>query len=225
MSVLLVNPNTNSSTTAAMVEIALSAGTGLDFAGRTAPFGVSMITVPEALATGARAVLTLLEEAFARREPLEGVIIAAFGDPGLDEARRRLTVPVCGIGEASFHEAAAGGRRFAVATTTPALEDAIAARVARAGLAAQFAGTVFTEADPVLAVAEEARLIVLLKVAVERAARSGAEAVIIGGGPLARAAVQLHGVSAIPIIEPVPAAARRISSLIGERASGAPLPQ
>ncbi|WP_159588145.1 aspartate/glutamate racemase family protein [Chelativorans xinjiangense] len=225
MTVLLVNPNTNGSTTAAMVEIALSAGTGLDFAGRTAPFGASMITEPEALAAGARAVSALLEEAFARREPLEGVIIAAFGDPGLDEARRRLTVPVCGIGEASFHEAAAGGRRFAVATTTPALEDAITARVARAGLVAQFAGTIFTEADPVEAIAEEARLIAFLKAAVEKAAQSGAEAVIIGGGPLARAAAQLHRVCAIPIIEPVPAAARRIRSMIGEGASGAPLPQ
>ncbi|MCR4267593.1 aspartate/glutamate racemase family protein [Nitratireductor sp. ZSWI3] len=225
MTVLLVNPNTNGSTTAAMVEIALSAGTGLDFAGRTAPFGAPMITEPEALAVGARAVSALLEDACARREPWEGVIIAAFGDPGLDEARQRLPVPVCGIGEASFHEAAAGGRRFAVATTTPALEDAIAARVARAGLAAQFAGTVFTDADPVRAVAVEARLIALLRAAVERAARSGADAVIIGGGPLARAAVQLRGVCAIPIIEPVPAAARRIRSMIDEHASGAPLPR
>lgn len=225
MTVLLVNPNTNSSTTRAMVEIALSVGTGLDFVGRTAPFGVPMITELEALATGARAISGLIEEACARQEHVEGVIIAAFGDPGLDEARRRFTVPICGIGEASFHEAAAGGRRFAVATTTPALEDAIAARVAQAGLSAQFAGTVFTDEDPVRAVAEEARLIELLRAAVERAARSGAEAVIIGGGPLAVAAVQLREVCAIPIIEPVPAAARCIRSIIGEGTPGAPPPR
>jgi allantoin racemase len=221
VSVLLVNPNTNGATTRAMVEIALSSGTGLDFVGRTAPFGAPMITEPEALATGARAVSAVLDETLAQRETVEGIIIAAFGDPGLDDARQRLTVPVCGIGEASFFEAAAGGRRFAVATTTPALEGAIAARVASAGLAAQFAGTTFTDADPVYAVAEETRLVELLRAAVDKAVLSGAQAVIIGGGPLARAAAQLRRTCAVPIIEPVPAAARRIRSMIAGAASGA----
>lgn len=225
MSILIVNPNTNSATTAAMVEIAVSAGTGLNFAGRTAPFGVPMIIEPEALATGATAVCRLMDEAIARREPMEGIVIAAFGDPGLDDVRRRLAVPVCGIGEASFLEAAADGRRFAVATTTPALVDTIAARVECAGLSAQFIGTSLTEADPFQAVADEARLVKLLRAAVERAAHLGAEAVIIGGGPLTRAAAHLRADCTLPIIEPIPAAARRIKFMISQAASSAPLPR
>lgn len=220
MSVLLFNPNTNTATTASMVEIAAS--TGLSLEGRTAPFGASMIVEPEALAVGAEAVLALLDEALAAPAPVEGIIVAAFGDPGLAKMRRhpevlRRGIALAGIGEASFLEAGADGRRFAVATTTPALEGSIAAAVAATGLSRQFLGSVFTPGDPFATVADPAKLTTLLSAAVVEAEKAGAEAVIIGGGPLARAAIALRPRHAIPIIEPVPAAARLIAARIAAR--------
>jgi len=217
MSVLLFNPNTNVGTTAAMVEIATA--TGLSIEGRTAPFGASMIVEPDALAVGANAVLAMLDEALAGPRPVEGIIVAAFGDPGLAAMRAhpevvRRGIVVCGIGEASFLEAAAGGRRFAVVTTTPALEDSIAGAVAATGLSNRFLGSFFTPGDPFAAVSDPAVLVDLLSGAVDEAERAGAEAVIIGGGPLARAAVSLRPRHSIPIIEPVPAAAWLIAARI-----------
>ncbi|RVP09908.1 hypothetical protein CN085_27565 [Sinorhizobium meliloti] len=212
--ILLINPNTNRETTAAMVAIAASAMPDHHFAGRTAPFGESMIVEPQALATGTRAVSTILADELAEAEGFDGVIIAAFGDPGLDEARRLGTVRVCGIGEASFHEASADGRSFAVATTTPALERAIAERVEKAGLSSRFIGSFFTPGDPFAVVADPERLKEQLSLLVAAAIRADAEAVIIGGGPLAMAARDLGAGHAVPIIEPVPAAPRRIAAML-----------
>ncbi|MBP1845510.1 Asp/Glu/hydantoin racemase [Rhizobium petrolearium] len=220
MPVLLFNPNTNAETTASMVDIASTIGLAVE--GRTAAFGASMIVEPKALAVGAKAVLTLLDEALAGPEPVDGIIVAAFGDPGLAEMRIhpevvRCGIAVCGIGEASFLEAAAGGRRFAVATTTPALETSIAEAVATTGLSDLFLGSFFTPSDPFSAVADPALLVDLLSDTVVKAVRAGAEAVIIGGGPLARAAAALSSRHALAIIEPVPAAARLISARIAAK--------
>ncbi|KKX26298.1 aspartate/glutamate racemase family protein [Rhizobium sp. LC145] len=212
--ILLINPNSNRETTEAMVAIAASAMPDHHFAGRTAPFGESMIVEPQALVIGARAVSAILAGEIAEGTVFDGAIIAAFGDPGLDEARRLGTVPVCGIGEASFHEAGAAGRSFAVATTTPALERAIAERVEKTGLSSRFIGSFFTPGDPFAVIADPARLKEELSLTVEAAIRAGAEAVIIGGGPLAMAARDLGRRHAVPIIEPVPAAARRIAAML-----------
>ena len=148
--------------------------------------------------------------AAAQCDAFDGAIVSAFGDPGLETASVILLFPVCGIGAASFAEAADGGRRFAVATTTPGLVAAIAGRVAAAGLSARFLGTWVTPGDPVATMADPARLDALLASEIGRARADGAEAVIIGGGPLAEAARRLADTVEVPLIEPIPAAIRLI---------------
>jgi allantoin racemase len=220
MSIFLFNPNTNAATTSAMMQMASTEGFCL--VGKTAPFGASMIVEPVSLARGADAVVAMLDELLIARAPIHGIIIAAFGDPGLARVRdnpviRRQEIPVCGIGEASFLEAGANGRRFAVATTTPALEGAIASAVAASGMSPQFLGSFFTRADPFEAVKDPARLVELLAEAVRAGEDAGAEAVIIGGGPLAKAASELVANSNLAIIEPLPAAARLMAARMAAR--------
>ena len=119
-----------------------------------------------------------------------------------------LPCPVTGIAEAGMAEAGAGGRRFAVATTTPDLRDSIAATAARHGHGS-FAGTWTTPGDPAALMADADALVRALEAACRAAiAEGGAEAVVIGGGPLARAARALAGTLPVPLIEPVPAAVR-----------------
>lgn len=207
MRVLLINPNSNPETTRRMVAIAEVAAPGCAVTGVTAPTGPRMITDEAGLATGA---ISVADMACGVRAPFDGAIVAAFGDPGLAEAARILTFPVCGIGEASFVEAAAGDRGFAVVTTTPGLVAAIAARVAAAGLSARFLGTWVTPGDPAETMADPARLDALLSACITRAREAGAQAVIIGGGPLAEAARRLSEGARVPLIEPVPAAMRLI---------------
>jgi allantoin racemase len=212
MRLALVNPNTDAAVTRAMCAIAALAGAAVT--GFTAPFGARLIIDEPALAESERAVLTLAPELGG----FDGVIVAAYGDPGLDALRACLPVPVTGIAEAAMLAAARGGRRFAVVTTTPDLSAAILAGARRAGHDG-FAGVWLTQGDPVALTADPARLVPALRAACDAAiAEGGAEAVIIGGGPLAEAAEALRGSIAVPLIAPIPEAAH----LAMVRAGGQP---
>ena len=205
MKLALVNPNTSTAITGVMVEIAAeTAGARAGVLGHTATFGATLITEPSALAVAAEAVAAL---APALRYA-DAVIIAAFGDPGLDALRAALDVPVTGIAEAGMAEAAEGARRFAVVTTTPRLCDRIAETAWRYGHR-RFAGTWTTPGDPAALTADPAALEAALAAAVEQAVREGGvDAVVIGGGPLTVAARVLAATARVPLIEPVPAAVR-----------------
>lgn len=202
---LLLNPNTSAATTAAMVAIAQAAAPeGVGITGATAATGVPLITDEGSLALAADAVCALA--AGLDPDGWDGVIVAAFGDPGIDALRARLSVPVTGIGEAGLAEAARDGRRFSVVTTTPLLAAAIARAASRH---AGFRGVRLTPGDPAALTADPAAL----RAALERCCSDavgldGAEAVVIGGGPLAAAARVIAPRLAVPVIEPVPAAVR-----------------
>jgi allantoin racemase len=199
----LINPNTSTATTAMMLARAREvAPASLSIEGLTAEFGPLMITEPEALAAAADAVVQLMP-----RLTGDGVIVAAFGDPGADRLASRLSVPVVGIGEAAIRTAGRGGRRFAIVTTTPGLASSIRAHAGKLGFADGLASLRITTENPAALVTDPPRLEAALRVLVRQCAeQDGAEAIIIGGGPLADAARALAAGSAVEIIEPVAAA-------------------
>ncbi|MGJ4957002.1 aspartate/glutamate racemase family protein [Bradyrhizobium sp. HKCCYLRH2015] len=207
--ILLINPNSSAATTAMMVSIAAACCAGrAEVVGATAMRAPAMIVDAEALAASAAEVVDI---GCAHRDACDGIIVAAFGDPGAAELRGLCPMPVAGIGEASMREAAQGGRRFGVATVTPALVASIAGLAERLGLSAQFTGTRLTEGDPAALAADPARLASALAAATRACiAEDGAQAVIIGGGPLAQAADQLQPQFAVPIIKPIAAAVSQL---------------
>lgn len=215
MRILLINPNTNAATTQAMVAIAAeAAGGAARIDGLTAPFGVPLITTPAELATAAQAVAELAEVVEA--DIADAVIVSAFGDPGLDALRDRLAIPVVGIAEAAMREAGRDGRSFAVVTTTPDLAESIAARAAAYGHAARFRGVFLTQGDVHALMTRPPELEDALRRACERAVtEGGAEAIVIGGGPLASAARSIRTTHGPDIVEPVPAAVRRVLAIPG----------
>jgi allantoin racemase len=182
-----------------------AAPVGVAVEGATAAFGAALITDEAALAVAGRAVV---EAAKAAPGPFDGVVVSAFGDPGLEDLRESAPCPVTGLAEAAMAEAAAGGRRFAVATTTPDLAAAIDRRAAAYGHRDSYIGTYVTPGDPVATTSDPAAAATALAELCRAARRDGAEAVVVGGGPLAFAARRLAERAALPIIEPVPAAIR-----------------
>jgi Asp/Glu/hydantoin racemase len=206
--IALLNPNTSAATTARMVEIAQAVSTpAFEIVGLTAPFGAPLITDPNALATARQAVLSLPRETFAG---FDGVIVAAFGDPGADELSRRLDVPVIGIAAASMQAAATFGR-FSVVTTTPLLAASIRSRATALGLGEALVSVRTTPGDPAALMSDPDRLRDALAVLIDEAvAEDGAAAVIIGGGPLAVVARALAQTAPVPLIEPVPVATEAI---------------
>ena len=106
-------------------------------------------------------------------------------------------------------EAAAGGRPFAVVTTTPDLAGAIEASARAYGHGEAMRGVALTEGDVHAVMADHERLAEALAEACARAIETlSAKALVIGGGPLGQAAQALSDRFPIPIIAPIPAAVR-----------------
>ncbi|MBS0533128.1 MAG: aspartate/glutamate racemase family protein [Proteobacteria bacterium] len=209
---LLINPNSSLATSAMMQSIAQDAAKGkVAVAVATATRAPPMIVTEEALAAAAEEVV---EIGLRHGANCAGIIVGAFGDPGLEALRERASIPVAGICEASMREAARGGRRFGVATTTPGLKDAIMRRAQDAGVPDLLTGVRCSVADPVALLGDEAALFRALADEVRSCVEAdGAQAVIIGGGPLGRAAEKLQTEFPTPVIAPIPCA---VASLLGQ---------
>lgn len=205
--ITLINPNSSGSTTAMMVEIAakyLPADIAIE--GMTATRGPSMIVNDVQLAAAAEEVVELALAASGRTS---GIIVSAFGDPGLERICSETSLVAVGICEASMLAAGEGGRRFGIATVTPHLVESFAGRARSNGVGDLFTGTRLTAGDPVELAADPARLTEALAHAVRACIEEdGAEAVIIGGGPLGQAAEALQGRFSVPVIAPIRAAAQ-----------------
>ncbi|MGW6536210.1 aspartate/glutamate racemase family protein [Streptomyces sp. NPDC055051] len=218
--VALINPNTDGATTAMMAAIArrvLRSEDGYDVQGVTVAAGPPMLVDEEALRASVEHVLDAADRLLTgpAGDRVAALVVGAFGDPGVEDLRARTSVPVVGIAEAAMREAGADGRRFGIATTTPGLAAAIAARVDRLGRSAQYTGLRLTPGDPRRLAATPAEMTERLAEAVDRCVREdAAEAVVIGGGPLGEAAEALRHRFPVPVIGPVPAAAREVHRLL-----------
>ena len=209
--ILLINPNSNEDTTRSMTEIAATATEGVaTVEGRSNEGVPPLLTTPKDLQDAIPGVVKIGVEA-AKDERVSAIIVAAFGDPGLEELRAEVDLPVFGIREQAFHEAAKGGRPFGIATTTPdpGLAEAFRQTAAALGYEDQFRGTRATPGDPNELMAKSPdELDAALAEAVRASMADGAEAVIIGGGPLTASALRLQPQFDIPLIVPVIAAAQ-----------------
>lgn len=206
--IALVNPNVDAGATRAMLLIASSVvQPGFVVVGRTARFGMPLITNEEALAVAALAVMAMAPSLDA--DGFAGIIVSAFGDPGLAELRAATTTPVTGIAEAGMREAAEAGRRFSIVTTTPDLAAPIRRLAQAYGYEASLASIRIAPGEPFALMADPERLETALLAACDRAIdHDRAEAVLIGGGPLAMAARAIAHRVRVPMIEAVPAAVR-----------------
>jgi Asp/Glu/hydantoin racemase len=224
MRITLVNPNTNAATTQAMRAIAQeAAGAGASVAALTAGFGAALICDEVSLATAADAVVALLP--LLRQDRPDGIIVAAFGDPGHERLAREIACPVVGIAQAGMAEAAQDGRRFGVVTTTPDLVHMILLTAERYGLRSQCVGVRVTPGDPRVLMADPVALELALLRACERAVQEdGAQAMVIGGGPLAVVGRALAHRLPVPVIEPVPAAVRLVMARVVSCRVGKVLP-
>ncbi|URW81596.1 aspartate/glutamate racemase family protein [Alcaligenes nematophilus] len=208
--VLLINPNTSRPTTDMMVALAQACFQSLQrrdiqVRGLTAPEGPGMLTEMEELEQAA--AISRHPQVLAQAQDVDGIIVGAFGDPGLQALTERLTVPVIGIGQASMMLAARAGTPFGIATTTPGLKQSILDQVQRYGWSEQFSGLRLTPTAPLdLAQAPDRQDQELADSVAACIEQDGARAVIIGGGPLAQSAQALQSRLAVPVINPIIAA-------------------
>jgi len=205
MRLLLINPNTTSSITDKVIGVAQGcAGHGVEIVGVTGRFGARYIANRSAAAIAGHAAL----DAWAHADPShDAVVLACFGDPGLDALRELSPKPVVGMAEASIHAACLLGRRFAIVTGgerwVAMLEEFVAAR----GLSGRLAA-VLAVAQTGAAIAEDpdAALAGLTESCRRAVADHAADCVILGGAGLAGLAARLADRVAVPLIDCVIAA-------------------
>lgn len=209
----LINPNTSHATTAMMTNIARSYLPGsFEIEGVTAGRGVPMILNDAQLAAAADGVVEMGLELAGRND---GLIVCAFGDPGLERLAAVTGLPSVGICHASMMEASAGGRRFGIATVTPDLVESFAAKAQTFGVASFFTGTRLTKGDPQRLASDPEALHAALEIAArECIEKDGADVVIIGGGPLGQAADDLQRVLSAPLIAPIRSAVERLVEML-----------
>jgi allantoin racemase len=122
----------------------------------------------------------------ALRAEAEGYDVFAVGsvqDPGLEEARSLLDIPVVGYGEAAMHFACVLGSRFAVVAFQAGFDQMMDLRIRRLGLAERALPTVLMDAsfaDVSKGHQDPARLVEQFRETARRAIRQGAEAIIPG---------------------------------------------
>lgn len=213
---LIINPNTTIAITdriaaAAQVELALASKAQTHhFHAVTASFGASYISDEASYAIAGHAVLDAWGAAITQQPNISSVLIACFGDPGLWALREVANIPVTGLAEASFIEAARYGN-FAI-VTGGAKWKPILLRLASALGYAQALREIHTldltgaqlAADPQAAVKalEQACKTVMQSYPVD--------AIIIGGAGLAGYASQFAGQFDVPIIDSVHAGLQQL---------------
>jgi allantoin racemase len=136
-------------------------------------------------------------------------VIACFDDTGLEAARALATVPVIGIGEASFHLASLVAHRFAVVTTLSRSIPAIETNLMKYGLASRCAKVRACEV-PVLALDDPAsNASRQISAEIERARHEDrAEAIVLGCAGMADLAMRLTEQHGLPVIDGVTSAVK-----------------
>ncbi|MDQ7094377.1 aspartate/glutamate racemase family protein [Desulfosporosinus sp. PR] len=213
MRVLVINPNISESVTELIAQEArraASPGTDLIFA--TAPFGVAYIeTRMEALIGGYASACVAAEH----QGEYDGVVIAAFGDPGLLGIKELLNVPVVGMTEAALASACLLGQRFSIIAISSRIKAWYQECVERSHLSTRLA-SIRSLNDPLrdIGTVQEDHAERLKELAKEAVEQDGADVIILAGAPLAGLARSLQGQLPVPVVDGVSSAVRHCESLI-----------
>lgn len=211
---LLINPNTSAHVTDLLARHARAlAPAGAVLHAVTAPFGAPYIASADAVAVANDAVPAAWSAHLAGHAPPDAVLVACFGDPGVQALRAATGVPVLGLAEVAMREADAlaadAAGRYAIVTGGAAWGPMLEDLAVRLGLSARLAGVVTVErtgaellADPVAAQA------LLLGACQQALALGGVHAIVIGGAALADLATPLAPQVPVPLIDNVRAGLR-----------------
>jgi allantoin racemase len=213
MRVLLINPNTTVAVTERIAaEARRAAPPDVRVTGVTARFGVPFIRTPEQAATAGRAVLELV----GRLAPgFDAVMIAAFSDPGLAEARALVPVPVVGIAESAILTAQMCGGRFAIVTFSPSLRPMLERSVDALGCLDRLAGihVLDSEVADIKTVQTDYRA-AFAELCRKAAAAPGVRSIVLGGGPLAGLAREIADLVPVPLLDGTACAINHAAALV-----------
>jgi allantoin racemase len=139
-------------------------------------------------------------------DPLDGLVIAGFGDVGREALRELLSVPVLDITEAAVMAAQLVGHRYGIITTVARARPLIEANLGAAGQLSRCA-TIRVLGIPVASVADDWEVVARrFREEAAAAVAAGADVVCLGSAALAPFAERLGALVEVPVVDGVAAA-------------------
>lgn len=213
MKLLVINPNISDDVTGLIEAEALrSAAPATELVVQTAGHGVEYIETRFEALIAAGAVAEIIAE---HRDQVDGVVVAAFGDPGMPALKELIDVPVIGITEAALCAAALQGQRFAIIAISDRIKAWYRDCVEHFGLARRLTSirSIKESLGSVGSVQDDFKdtLLALSRQAVEE---DGADVVILAGAPLAGLARELRGQIPVPVVDGISAGIRMAEAVV-----------
>ncbi|MDQ0077491.1 aspartate/glutamate racemase family protein [Arthrobacter oryzae] len=238
MKLLVINPNISDDVTALIESEALrSASPGTELVVRTAGHGVEYIETRFESLVAAGAVAEIIAEYTAetsggggagagssdagadgasRADRIDGVVVAAFGDPGMPALKELTDVPVIGITEAALCAAALQGHRFSIIAISDRIRPWYLDCVERFGLGGRLASirSINESLNGIGSVQHDFKK-TLLALSRQAVAEDGADVVVLAGAPLAGLARELRGQIPVPVVDGISAGIRMAEAVVG----------
>ncbi|MDE8667733.1 aspartate/glutamate racemase family protein [Pseudarthrobacter sp. H3Y2-7] len=218
MKLLVINPNTSDDVTALIETEALrSAALGTELVVRTANHGVEYIeTRFESLIAAGAVAEIMAEYSKDGDEVIDGIVVAAFGDPGMPALKELTDVPVIGITEAALCAAALQGHRFSIIAISDRIKPWYRDCVDRFGLTGRLASirSINESLNTIGSVQQDFKE-TLLALSRQSVAEDGADVIILAGAPLAGLARELRGQIPVPVVDGIAAGIRMAEAVVG----------
>ncbi|MFC9354165.1 aspartate/glutamate racemase family protein [Arthrobacter sp. NPDC057013] len=214
MKLLVINPNISDDVTALIESEALrSASPGTSLVVSTAGHGVEYIETRFESLIAAGAVAEIIA---GHHGQVDGVVVAAFGDPGMPALKELADVPVIGITEAALCAAALQGHRFSIIAISDRIRPWYLDCVERFGLGGRLASirSINETLNAIGSVQQDFKE-TLLALSRQAVAEDGADVVILAGAPLAGLARDLRGQIPVPVVDGISAGIRMAEAVVG----------
>lgn len=214
MKLHIINPNTSQAMSNKLLCVAKQAQRIADVEVLTSTEGPGSL---ESHVDNALAIPGLLLHAHAleRQHATDGILIACFGDPGLEAVRELCSVPVLGIAESAMRTAAMLGDRFSVVTTLGRTLPTAQRIVERVGLTQQCAQLRACNV-PVQSLedADDQCRALLLRECQRAAEQDDIDAIVLGCAGMADLAASLSDAIGLPVIDGVSAGIQLLEGLV-----------
>lgn len=215
MKLLIINPNSSASVTERIDAAAQAAcQTGEEITTICATRAPELIVTPE---DAQRAEQSVTQTLAAWTRPVDGVILASFGDTGLDAVRTKTNVPVVGIAQSAYAMASVLGPRMSIVSFAPSMADALRKTALGYGHGERLVAMHMVEGaswdDPgEIQVQLQAQLLELCQIS---AREDRVSSIVLGGGPLAGLAARLQPDVPVPVIDGTTAAIATLRVALG----------
>jgi allantoin racemase len=212
MRLLLINPNISASVSDLILsEAKRSASPDTQVEVMTAPFGVAYIETRFEALIAAYATAQVAAEHHAR---FDAVVVAAFGDPGLQGLREVLPIPVIGLTEAALASAHLLGNRISVIAISQRIQAWYREVITAYGFGPRLASIRALDQPLSRIDGVQAEHLHALKTLADRAVvEDGADVIILAGAPLAGLARALKGRLPVPVVDGVSSAVHQAHTL------------